>query len=331
MIVNCVAYRNGLFLKEITNIDEISDVIEQDESIVWLELYNPDDALLWKIQEEFNLHELAIDDIQSPHQRPKLEEYGETLFLVLSAVILERNITYANRYFYSVNYTEQNIFMGKQFFVLVHDNITANYDRVRTRCEFMPEKLAKGTSFILYEMISCVVEDYIIAIDDLQERFEHIENSIFEYRPSRKTIERLYDLKRELLALEHAVLPLVDMCNELMRYRGSMIDSDISVYFRDIANHLKRIHQSIAGMREMLIAAMQVHLTFETIRQNEVVKQLAGWGAILTLPTMVFSWYGMNFENMPELKWEFSYPIVMGFVTVGCALLYWRLKRAGWL
>jgi magnesium transporter len=110
-----------------------------------------------------------------------------------------------------------------------------------------------------------------------------------------------------------------------------MIPKDVRVYFRDIADHIKRIHQSIHSMREMLLAAMQVHLTFETVRQNDVVKKLAGWGAILAIPTMVFSWYGMNFRHMPELEWEYSYPVVMGVVLFGSALLYWRLKKAHWL
>ncbi len=331
MIVNCVAYQNGTFLEKITNIDDISEVIKHEDTFVWLELYEPCDQQLWKIQEEFNLHELAIDDTQSLHQRPKLEEYGDSLFLVFSAVLLEKNITYGDKDFFSVAYTELDIFIGTKFFVLIRYENSSDYERIRTRCEFMPEQLAKGSSFVLYEIMRCVMDDYIRAIDDMQARFEHVENAIFDNRPSRKTIERLYELKRELLLLQNAVLPLMDVCHELTHYTGAMIHPEISVYFRDIANHLKRVDQSISGMREMLIAAMQVHLTFETIRQNEVVKQLAGWAAILTLPTVVFSWYGMNFENMPELKWEFSYPAVMGVVVVGCGLLYWSFKRSGWL
>jgi magnesium transporter len=153
----------------------------------------------------------------------------------------------------------------------------------------------------------------------------------FEYRPSRQTMEGLYELKRELLLLEGAITPIIDICKELMRFHNTVISKDVRVYFRDIADHVKRIDQTIHGMREMLIAAMQVHLTFETVRQNEVVKRLAGWGAILAIPTMVFSWYGMNFRHMPELDWEYSYPVVVGGVALGSLLLYLRLKRTGWL
>ena len=144
-------------------------------------------------------------------------------------------------------------------------------------------------------------------------------------------MEQLYDLKRELLLLENAITPVIDICNQLMRFHGTIIPNDVGVYFRDIADHVKRIDQAIDSMREMLIAAMHVHLTFETVRQNEVVKRLAGWGAILAIPTMVFSWYGMNFKHMPELDWPYSYPSIMVLVLVGCVLLHRRLRRVGWL
>jgi magnesium transporter len=153
----------------------------------------------------------------------------------------------------------------------------------------------------------------------------------FEYRPSRQTMEGLYELKRELLLLEGAITPIIDICKELMRFHNPVIPKEGRVYFRDIADHVKRIDRTIHGMREMLVAAMQVHLTFETVRQNEVVKRLAGWGAILAIPTMVFSWYGMNFRHMPELDWQYSYPVVVGGVALGSLLLYLRLKRTGWL
>jgi magnesium transporter len=165
----------------------------------------------------------------------------------------------------------------------------------------------------------------------LQARFDVLESAVFQYRPSLETMEDLYELKRELLLLEGAITPVIDICKELMRLHNAAIPKEVRVYFRDIADHIKRIDRTIHGLREMLIAAMQVHLTFETVRQNEVVKRLAGWGAILAIPTMVFSWYGMNFRHMPELDWEYGYPVVLGGVALGSLLLYWRLKRARWL
>ena len=195
----------------------------------------------------------------------------------------------------------------------------------------MPKQLAKGPGFALYSIMDFIVDNYVPVIDGLQARFDVLESAIFQYRPSRQTMEGLYELKRELMLLEGAITPVIDICNELMRLHSGVIPKDVLVYFRDIADHIKRIDQKIHGMREMLVAAMQVHLTFETVRQNEVVKRLAGWGAILAIPTMVFSWYGMNFRHMPELDWQYSYPVVVGGVALGSLLLYWRLKRASWL
>jgi magnesium transporter len=195
----------------------------------------------------------------------------------------------------------------------------------------MPKQLAKGPGFVLYSIMDFIVDNYVPVIDGLQARFDELESAIFQYRPNRQTLEGLYELKRELMQLEVAITPVIDICSELMRLHNSVIPKEGQVYFRDVADHVKRIDQKIHGMREMLVAAMQVHLTFETVRQNEVVKRLAGWGAILAIPTMVFSWYGMNFRHMPELDWEYSYPVVVGGVALGSLLLYWRLKKSGWL
>jgi magnesium transporter len=176
-----------------------------------------------------------------------------------------------------------------------------------------------------------IVDNYMPVLDGLQTRFDALESAIFINIPSRQTMEGLYELKRELILMQGVIMPVIDICNVLMHQHDINIPKDVRLYFRDIADHITRIDRAIDGMREMLIAAMQVHLTFETVRQNEVVKRLAGWGAILAIPTMLFSWYGMNFKHMPELEWEYSYPIVVGGVLIGSLILYWRLRRAGWL
>lgn len=321
MVMKCVAYQQGHRLGDI-GIENISEVLAQDDSFIWLGLREPDNALLSKIQQTFGLHELAIEDACLAHQRPKLEEYGDSLFLVLNTAFLTAE---------GVDFGETHLFIGSRFLVSVRHGASTSYQKVRDRCEAMPQQLAKGSSFALYAIMDSIVDNYIPVLDGLQARFENVETAIFEYRPSRQTLEQLYELKRELLALQNAIVPLMDICNELMRFHGTVIHADVSVYFRDIADHVKRINQSIAAMREMLISAMQVHLTFETVRQNEVVKRLAGWGAILAIPTMVFSWYGMNFKHMPELDWPYSYPIVISIVVIACIFLYRRLKRVGWL
>lgn len=321
MIMKCVAYQNGVSIGEVT-IEDISEVLKRENTFVWLGLREANSKLLTKIQQEFGLHDLAIEDACTAHQRPKIEEYGDSLFMVLHTAHLTKE---------QVDFGETHIFLGPRFLVTVRHGASHRLNKVRERCEAMPQQLAKGPGFALYSIMDFIVDNYVPVIDGLQERFEVLESAIFEYRPSRQTIEGLYELKRELLQLESAINPVIDICNELMRFHSGVIPKDVLVYFRDIADHIKRIDQAIHGMREMLLAAMQVHLTFETVRQNEVVKRLAGWGAILAIPTMVFSWYGMNFRHMPELDWEYSYPAVVGGVALGSLLLYLRLKRSGWL
>lgn len=320
-VMRCVAYQNGVSIGDVS-IDDISEVLKQEHTFVWMGLHDENSDLLDKIQQEFGLHDLAIEDARTAHQRPKVEEYGDSLFMVLHTADLSEQ---------QVEFGETHIFMGPRFLVTVRHGASRSHSKVRERCEAMPQQLAKGPGFVLYAIMDFTVDNYVPVIEGLQQRFDVLESAIFESRPSRQTIEGLYELKRELLQLEGAINPVIDICNELMRFHGELIPKDVQVYFRDIADHIKRVDQAIYGMREMLLAATQVHLTFETVRQNEVVKQLAGWGAILAIPTMVFSWYGMNFRHMPELDWEYSYPLVVGGVAVGSLLLYLHLKRTGWL
>jgi magnesium transporter len=321
MVMKCVAYQNGVSIGDVT-IEDISEVLQREHTFVWLGLREANNELLAKIQEEFGLHDLAIEDACAAHQRPKIEEYGESLFMVLHTAHLDKE---------RVEFGETHIFMGPRFLVTVRHGASLGHNKVRGRCEAMPKQLAKGPGFVLYSIMDFIVDNYVPVIDGLQDRFDVLESAIFEYRPSRQTIEGLYELKRDLLLLDGAITPIIDICNELMRFHSGIIPKDVRVYFRDVADHIKRIDQKIHGMREMLVAAMGVHLTFETVRQNDVVKRLAGWGAILAIPTMVFSWYGMNFRHMPELDWEYSYPVVVGGVALASLLLYWRLKRSGWL
>jgi magnesium transporter len=321
VVVNCVAYKEGQRFGDI-EIEDISEVLKEQGTFVWLGLRESNLDVLAKIQQEFGLHELAIEDTRSAHQRPKLEEYGDSAFVVLHPAHLFDD---------ELQFGETNLFVGQRFLVSVRHGPSMGYQKVRERCESMPQQLAKGPGFALYAIIDYVVDNYVPVIDGLHKRFEQLEAEIFEHRVNDKTLENLYELKRELLLLRAATSPLLDICNGLMRFHPHIIPKDVQPYFRDVSDHVKRINQTIDSMREMLTAAMQVHLSLVTVRQNEVVKRLAGWGAILAIPTMVFSLYGMNFKVMPELEWPLGYPSVMGGVVIGCIMLYFKLKRVGWL
>jgi magnesium transporter len=268
MIMKCVAYENGVSIGDVT-LEDISEVLKLEKTFVWLGLREADRDLLYKIQEEFGLHDLAIEDACSAHQRPKIEEYGDSVFMVLHTAQLRED---------KVEFGETHVFLGARFLVTVRHGASSSLNKIRLRCEAMPNQLAKGPGFALYSIMDFIVDNYMPVIDGLQARFDLLESAIFQHKPSRTTMEGLYELKRELLLLEGAINPVVDICNELMRFHNSMIPKEVRVYFRDISDHIKRIHQNIHSMREMLLAAMQVHLTFETVRQNDIVKKLAGWG-----------------------------------------------------
>jgi magnesium transporter len=321
MVMKCVAYAHGQRVGDI-GIDQINEYKDREDTFIWMGLREPNEALLEKIQTIFGLHELAIEDTRSAHQRPKLEEYGDSLFLVLQTAQTSRN---------SVQFGETHVFVGPRFLITVRHGTPLSFTKVRERCEQMPENLAKGPGFALYALMDFIVDNYMPVVDALQQRFERLEEDIFKNRFDQQTLEKLYDLKRELLLLRGAATPLHDICNDLVRFHHTIIHPDIQFYFRDISDHVRRIDQSIDGMREMLTAAMQVHLSLVTVGQNEIVKRLAGWGAILALPTMVFSLYGMNFKYMPELDWQYSYYAVLGGLALACGVLYGRLKSSGWL
>lgn len=321
MIIKGVTYRRGVNLGDVS-IEQISEIIKQPDSFIWLGLHEPDTELLATIKSVFGLHELAVEDAHRAHQRPKIEEYGDSLFIVLHTAVLKND---------DIEFGETHFFVGSHFLITVRHGASLSHSKVRARCEALPHQLAKGPGFALYAVMDFIVDNYMPVLDGLQTRFDALESAIFTNHPSRQTMEGLYQLKRELIQMQGVIMPLIDICNVLMHSRDINIPKDVRLYFRDIADHITRIDRAIDSMREMLISAMQVHLTFETVRQNEVVKRLAGWGAILAIPTMLFSWYGMNFRHMPELNWEYSYPTVIGGVAIVSLLLYWRLKRAGWL
>lgn len=317
-----VVYKNGISIGEV-GIDHISSAIKCTENLIWLGLREPDPELLDKVQEAFGLHELAVEDARSAHQRPKIEEYADALFIVLHTAVLGQD---------EIEFGETHIFVGSHFLITVRHGASFSLGKARARCEALPHQLAKGPGFALYAIMDHIVDNYMLVLDGLQTRFDALESAIFSHQqPNRQTMEGLYELKRTLIHMQGVISPVIDICKVLMHEHEFTIPKDVRLYFRDIADHVTRIDRAIDSMLEMLIAAMQVHLTFETIRQNEVVKRLAGWGAILAIPTMLFSWYGMNFRYMPELNWQYSYPIVIGSVLIGSLLLYWRLKRSGWL
>lgn len=323
MVVNSVAYKQGQRLGE-TTIEAISEIMQEPDTFIWLGINEPDTAFLLKIQEEFKLHELAIEDASHAHQRPKIEVYGDSLFIVLKTVHLNAEKS-------DVEYGETHIFVGKKYLISIRHDESQGYAPVREHCERIPSMLAKGPGFALYALLDFIVDRYQERVAHFEATFDQLEADIFKEEFDRQAIAQLYEFKRQLLQLRNAVLPVEDICSALMRFHEDIIPKDLRVYFRDIQDHVRRVMNSTDSMREMLTTAMQVHLALVGVAQNEVVKRQAGWAAVVAAPTIVFSLYGMNFQHMPELHWTFGYPLTLFMTLLGCIGLHRKLKKAGWL
>jgi magnesium transporter len=322
MVVNCVAYHNsGRRIKAIS-IEAISDVLHNHDTFIWLGLHEPDETLLWKIQQEFGLHELAIEDAQHAHQRPKIEIYDDVLFVVLHTAQFVGG---------KVQFGETHIFMGKRFLITVRHGASLSYAGARARCEQTPDLLALGPSFGLYAVIDSIVDNFFPIVESFQASLRELEEEIFRDEFDRETIKSLYRLKRELVNFRLAVAPLQDILNQLVRFHQGLVHDEVRVYYRDVFDHAVRMNETINTLGEMLTAALQLNLSLVSLGQNDVVKRLAGWAGLLTVPTLIASIYGMNFDNMPELHWRYGYWMVLGVTVLICSLLYWRLKKANYL
>lgn len=321
-VVNCVAYSfAGERVGDIT-VEQISDVLKEPDKFVWVGLLEPDEPLLEKLQEEFGLHDLAIEDAHAAHQRPKVEAYGNSLFVVAqTAQVINGRIEFG----------ESHVFIGRNFIVVVRHGASLSYAPARRACEQDPEMLSMGPSYCLYSVLDFIVDNYMPIVQSFRRQLVDLEDDIFGGTYNRKTIRSLYNLKKDLVTLQLAVAPLQDVLSQLMRLYPGVIQEQTRPYFRDVYDHAARIGQSTEAMREMLTAAISVNLALVGVSQNEDVKRLAGWAALLAVPTLLTSWYGMNFHRMPELDQPWAYPTMLAVVALVCGGLYWRLKRSKWL
>ena len=322
MVVNCVAYgKDGQKLADIS-IEDISEALLVPDTFVWVGLHEPDEALLESLQEEFDLHDLAIEDAQYAHQRTKIESYGNSLFVVVQTAQTDHS---------KIVFGETHIFLGVRYLITVRHGASLSYAPVRRSCESAPELLALGPSYGLYAIIDFIVDNYMPLISDYRKELLELEQDVFTASYHRDTLKQLYDMQRELMTLRLAVAPLQDVTNQLVRLHPQLINEETRVYFRDVYDHAFRVNEAIGAMREMLAAAMSVNLALATFGQNEVVKKLAGWAAMLAAPTLITSWYGMNFAHMPELRQPWAYPAIIVLTGAMMGGLYFILRRARWL
>lgn len=321
MLINCVAYQDGRKLADL-DIEEISDYLERPDCFVWVALRDATSAELEKMREEFALHPLAVEDAQKGHQRPKIEEYGESLFAVVHLLEVQQG---------EIKQGEVDIFVGRNFVLSVRNRSDQHLLGVRERCEREPELLRQGAGFVLYAIMDAVVDRYFPLIDAIESDLEAVEAHIFDKGMARTNIERLYHLKGRMVALKHAVAPLMEAVGKLTSGRVPPVCANSRDYFRDVYDHLMRINVQLETVRDTIGTAIQVSLSSVAIEQSDVAKKLAAWAGIFAAATAFAGIWGMNFKAMPELQWEYGYPMAIGIIVSVCSLLFFRFRRMGWL
>lgn len=322
-VVNCAAYEHGVRVADV-EVCNVHEVLRHDNRFVWIGMYEPTEDLLRDVQQEFHLHDLAIEDAHNAHQRPKFEQYDDSLFVVLRTAHMSGSPV-------SVEFGETHVFIGKNYVVSVRHGSLLSHVGLRARCESQPQLLAKGPGFVLYALMDFIVDQYFPIVEALEDELEKVEQEIFGDNVSRTVTTRIYDLKRELLAVKRAVWPLVDVSSRLIRFDVDLIPEDTRPYFRDVYDHVIRINEMIDNARELLTTALEANLSLITVSQNEDTKRLAAWAAIIAAPSMIASVYGMNFEHMPELSFKYGYPVCIGLMVCVAIGLYTGFKRSGWL
>jgi magnesium transporter len=321
MIVNCVAYQEGRKIADIPK-EAISDYVKRPDCFVWVALKDPEPAELEEMQEEFGLHELAVEDARHGHQRPKIEEYGNSLFAVLHNIEVRDG---------ELHQGEVDIFVGPNYILSVRQGTDQGFAAVRKRTESEPELLRHGAGFVFYALVDAIVDRYFPVEDALESELEALEERIFQGASPRANLEALYGLKRKLTVLDHAIDPLLEAIGKLAGGRVPQVCQGTQEYFRDVIDHLARLSHNVDTLRETVTTAMTVNLAMISLSENEVTKRLAAYAALVAVPTMIAGVYGMNFKHMPELDWELGYPVALFAMVAIDAFLFTRFRKAGWL
>jgi magnesium transporter len=321
MLVNCVAYQNGRKLADIDR-SEIHNYLSRPDCFVWVALREPEESELQVMQREFHLHELAVEDAHHGHQLAKIEEYGDSLFVVLHTVEVVED---------GLKLGEVHVFVGRNYVLSLRNRTERGFQDVRTRAEREPELLQHGSGYVLYALMDAVVDRYFPVLLAVETQLETIEKRIFAGTEARANVEALYGLKHDLMTLKHSVGPLMEAVGKLYGSRVPQRCLGMQEYFRDVYDHLLRLNQGIDATREMVVTAMSVNLSMISLQESETMKRLAAYGALVTVPTLIAGIYGMNFQNMPELGWGYGYPIALLSMAAIDVYLFLRFRRARWL
>ncbi|GAA4129125.1 magnesium and cobalt transport protein CorA [Aminobacter aganoensis] len=320
-VVASSVYLGGRRIADIA-IEEAGDWSEREGHVVWIGLLEPSRELLLRVQQQFHLHDLAIEDAEHPHQRPKVEQYGDALFIVARTAQLIQG---------RVDFGETHIFVGKGYIVSVRHGVSTSYAAVRQHWESCPSALAKGEDFILYAILDFIVDNYMPVLEQIEEEVDRIEDGVLARPMTSKDIERLYMLRRDLLRLRNAAGPLVEVCRRLTSADLPQLRPAMHPLFRDVTDHIRTVLEKVDNLREVLAFAFEASLLVGQSQETAIAKKLASWAAILAVPTALAGIYGMNFNDMPELQFSYGYPTVLIAIATICSILYWRFRKNGWL
>jgi magnesium transporter len=320
-VVAAFLYRDGARVRPLS-IDEPNPCSGVENGFVWIGLLAPSADELRKLQEQFGLHPLAVEDALRAHQLPKVDVYGDQLFVVARTAHLAEG---------EIIYGQTAVFVGQNHIITVRHGSDRAHSELRRHLEAAPSHLAHGVDYVLHAVLDFVVDGYFPIVETIEEEVLGIEQRALDTFLDRADVARLFTLRRQLMRFQRVLGPMGELCGKLVRLELPCIGADCRVYFSDVLDHVKRVQTMVDGLRDVLTSVFEVSSLLEQKRQGTITRQLAAWAAILAVPTAIAGIYGMNFENMPELKTEYGYFIVLGVVVAACVGLYLRFKRAKWL
>ena len=298
------------------------DISLEEGEFAWIGLHEPSQAEMRALQLRFNLHPLAVEDALKANQQPKIEIYGDQLFIVAMTATFHDD---------AIAYGETAIFVGRDHIITVRHGSARDHGILRSRLEASAGLLANGVDYVLHGVLDFIVDGYFPVVEEIEEDLLAIETSAVDAFLTREEVARLFALRREVVRFQRLLGPMTEVCSRLVRLELPVIDAAIRPYFRDVLDHVQRVYARSDSLRETLAGVFEVSTLFEQQRQGAITRQLAAWAAILAVPTAIAGIYGMNFDNMPELRTDYGYYVVVGVIVALCAVLFARFKKSGWL
>ncbi len=320
-VIAAYVYRNGQRVRPVL-LDEPASLDLQDGEFIWIGLASPSKPEMLALQAHFAFHPLAVEDALKAHQLPKVDVYGGQLFVVARTAHLHGD---------AISYGETHIFAGPRHIVTVRHDSDRGHGELRAQLEAAPTLLKHGVDYVLHAVLDFVVDGYLPIVLSIEEEVLAMEQRALDTFLDRPEITRIFTLKRELMKFRRLLGPMAEVAAKLEHIESPCLDAEVRPYFRDVLDHVRNVQALAEGLREVLTSVFEVSALLEQQRQGSTTRMLAAWAAILAVPTAIAGIYGMNFENMPELKWKYGYVAVVGLIILLCSVLYLRFNRAKWI